>query len=339
MIRALLFLGGVFLGTFLRAQTEGTPAPAFSYTKFSSPLLPHGVLDTSVKGSFLRNFLMSKRFKLATYQRDSLYQSLMQVREEKKQLSEAYEQDTAQRAALYRQAQQLEQQLRADIQEKEAQQKKCQRDYLALSQDFRNYRDASLSEQDRLKMNLVANQKELERKIARMNDLERMIRKRDSSVHALRDLIKSALLSFDPKLLSVSLKNGQVYVSFSEQLLFQSASAEITNAKALDALKTIAEVVNKDDKLMILIEGHTDSLPIKNTRYADNWDLGAARAIAVVRLLSDFYSVSPARLTAASRSSFVPRVSNTTPEGRAENRRVEVILIPNLEALYKEFSL
>jgi chemotaxis protein MotB len=99
--------------------------------------------------------------------------------------------------------------------------------------------------------------------------------------------------------------------------------------------KTLADVLNKDQDIDVLIEGHKDNVPIKTAKYADNWSLSADRALSIVRLLSDEHHVNPKRLVAAGRSAFYPKASNETAEGRAKNRRTEIILSPKLDELYK----
>ena len=130
------------------------------------------------------------------------------------------------------------------------------------------------------------------------------------------------------------MKNGKVYVSLSDKLLFKSGSAAIEE-KGLDAIRTLAEVLLKNADIDVLIEGHTDNIPIKTAKYEDNWALSADRALSIVRLLSVTHGVNPKRLEAAGRGEFYPKASNDTPEGRAKNRRTEIILSPKLDELYK----
>ena len=131
----------------------------------------------------------------------------------------------------------------------------------------------------------------------------------------------------------VTQKNGKVYVSLSENLLFPSGSAEV-NPKGVDALSKLAAVLNLKPDVAVNIEGHTDSIPIKG-RFKDNWDLSTARANAIVRILVDNYRVDPLRVEASGHSYFDPVDINSTPEGRAKNRRTEIILSPKLDEMYK----
>ncbi|MBK7883241.1 MAG: flagellar motor protein MotB [Chitinophagaceae bacterium] len=142
-----------------------------------------------------------------------------------------------------------------------------------------------------------------------------------------------ALKGFTSNELTVIQKNGKVYVSLSENLLFPSGSAVI-NPKGVDALAKLAAVLNLDSDVAVNIEGHTDSIPIKG-KYKDNWELSTARANSIVRILVDNYKVDPVRVIASGHSSYDPLDSNSTPEGRAKNRRTEIILSPKLQEMYK----
>jgi chemotaxis protein MotB len=142
-----------------------------------------------------------------------------------------------------------------------------------------------------------------------------------------------ALVNFKPEELSVFVKNGKVYVSLQESLLFPSGSA-VVNPKGKEALGTLAQVLNLNPDINVLIEGHTDSIPIKG-KYEDNWALSVGRATSIVRILTNTYMVDPLRVTASGRSKYEPIDSNSIPEGRAKNRRTEIILSPKLDELMK----
>jgi chemotaxis protein MotB len=141
-----------------------------------------------------------------------------------------------------------------------------------------------------------------------------------------------ALVNFNSNELSVTMKNGKVYVSLQENLLFPSGSA-VVNPKGKLALGKLAEVLNNNPDINVNIEGHTDSLPIR-TRFEDNWALSTARSSAIVRVLTKDYKVDPVRVIASGHSSYDPVDSNSTAEGRARNRRTEIILTPKLDQLY-----
>lgn len=165
-----------------------------------------------------------------------------------------------------------------------------------------------------------------------LNQLQAEIARRDSIAKQLNNVLRDALLGFKSDELSVEVKNGKVYVSMSDKLLFQSGSASVEK-KGLEAINVLADVLNKNQNIDILIEGHTDSIPIHTALYKDNWDLSVARATSIVRILTNEHQVAPTRLTASGKGEFSPRASNATPEGRALNRRTEIILSPKLDEI------
>ena len=173
----------------------------------------------------------------------------------------------------------------------------------------------------------------LEREKA-LSELQKVISRQDSITNRLNNLLRNALLGFKSDELSVEIKNGKVYVSMSDKLLFKSGSAAI-ETKGVEAIKVLADVIVKNTDIDILIEGHTDNIPIKTAIYSDNWDLSVARALSIVRILTNDYKVPAARLTASGRGEFSPRSPNTSAEGRASNRRTEIILSPKLEEIMK----
>ncbi len=128
------------------------------------------------------------------------------------------------------------------------------------------------------------------------------------------------------------MKNGKVYISMQEGLLFPSGSA-VVNPKGKEALSKVASVLNTSRDVNIDIEGHTDSIPIHTKMYEDNWALSTARATSIAHVLIDEYHVVPAKLVASGRSEYDPVATNSTPAGRAQNRRTEIILEPKLDEL------
>ena len=181
---------------------------------------------------------------------------------------------------------------------------------------------------------LITKEKLLAERGKALNELTKVIAHQDSITNRLNKILHDALLGFKSDELSVYIKNGKVYVSMSDKLLFKSGSAAV-ETKGIEALKVLAEVLNKNNDIDILVEGHTDNIPIKTILYHDNWDLSAARAISIVRILTDEYKIAPTRLTASGKGEYFPRVTNSTPEGRAGNRRTEIILSPKLDELMK----
>lgn len=185
-----------------------------------------------------------------------------------------------------------------------------------------------LDEKDRL---LSRNEQELAAQQERLKQLQSLIDQQKAQTEALRKKMADALGNFSSDQLSVFTKNGKVYVSLSEKLLFPSGSA-VVNAEGKEALERVAQALNENRDINVNIEGHTDSIPIK-IRFEDNWALSVARSTAIVRLLTTLYAVDPTRITASGRSQYEPVDDNGTPEGRARNRRTEIILAPKLDQL------
>jgi chemotaxis protein MotB len=167
----------------------------------------------------------------------------------------------------------------------------------------------------------------------RLAELQALMDQQKNAIQEIRKKMTDALVGFSSKELSVSIKNGKVYVSLSENLLFPSGSA-VVNPKGKVALGKLAAVLNSNPDITVDIEGHTDSIPIRG-RYQDNWDLSAARANSIVRILTTEYQVDPTRVIASGHSSYDPVQSNSTADGRAQNRRTEIILSPKLDELYR----
>ncbi len=165
-----------------------------------------------------------------------------------------------------------------------------------------------------------------------LNELQQVIARQDSITKRLDDILRNALLGFQTDELSVEIKNGKVYVSMSDKLLFKSGSASV-ETKGKEAIKVLADVLSKNQDIDILIEGHTDNIPIRTAVYRDNWDLSVGRATSIVRILIDDYKIDPKRLTASGKGEFSPRALNDSPEGRASNRRTEIILSPKLDEI------
>jgi chemotaxis protein MotB len=180
---------------------------------------------------------------------------------------------------------------------------------------------------------LSKSQQELANQQKRLEQLQALMDQQKQAIQGIRKKMSDALVGFDPKDLSVAIKNGKVYVSLQENLLFPSGSA-VVNPKGKEALGKLAQVLNINPDITVDIEGHTDSIPIRG-RYQDNWDLSVARASSIVRILTKDYQVDPVRVIASGHSQYDPVQTNSNPEGRALNRRTEIILSPKLDELYK----
>jgi chemotaxis protein MotB len=167
----------------------------------------------------------------------------------------------------------------------------------------------------------------------RLKDLQSMIQGQKDVLNNLKKTMADALVNFKPDELTVTLKDGKLYVSLQEKLLFKSGSAEV-DPKGKEALKSLATVLNNTRDVNIMIEGHTDSIPIKG-KYEDNWALSVSRAASIVRILTNSNAVDAHRIIASGRGEFYPVDDNKTSEGRSRNRRTEIILSPNLNELFK----
>lgn len=167
-----------------------------------------------------------------------------------------------------------------------------------------------------------------------IKDLTSSIRQKDSMNLALVMNLKRSLADFDDNDISIEVKKGVVYISISDRMMFKSGSAEI-NAQADLVLGKIASILNDHRELEILVEGHTDSVPISTACMVDNWDLSVKRATSVVRRLQNKHGIAPKRMTAGGRSEYMPKSTNETPEGRAINRRTEIIILPELDQFFE----
>lgn len=178
-------------------------------------------------------------------------------------------------------------------------------------------------------------QTELDKRNSRLAELEGILQKQEESLGSLKKMVSEALLGFENQGLTVSRRNGKVYVSLDEKLLFKSGSTSV-DAKGVTALKKLARVLEQNPDINVMIEGHTDDVAvIPGSVYKDNWDLSVLRATTIVRILLDGTSISPQRLTTAGRSQYLPVDPAKTAEARQKNRRTEIILSPKLDELYK----
>jgi len=213
--------------------------------------------------------------------------------------------------------------------------------YKDMQDKYNTLINQSLSQTDKLSKALSAKSEDLDAKEKllserekTLNEMRQIIARQDSITNNLNSILRNALLGFNSDELSVEIKNGKVYVSMSDKLLFQSGSSAV-ESKGKDALKLLAGVLDKNPDIDILIEGHTDNVPIKTSVYKDNWDLSVARATSIVRILTNDYKIVPTRMTASGKGEYFPKADNETPEGRAKNRRTEIILSPKLDELMK----
>lgn len=184
---------------------------------------------------------------------------------------------------------------------------------------------ATLENDLKIKQNL------LDEREKRVNELEEMLQRKDEAVKALKSKVANALRGFENKGLSVVEKNGKIYVSLDAKLLFQSGSTTV-ESEGKRAIIELAKVLEKEKELEIIVEGHTDTDKLASANHPkSNWELSVLRATAVVEIMTANSFLNPAQLMAAGRSEFHP----VDPKDKAKNRRIEVIISPNLNALFE----
>lgn len=182
---------------------------------------------------------------------------------------------------------------------------------------------------------LAIEQERLNKSAQRLQELEDMIAAKEASMKKLKETLSKALNSFEGKGLTVEQKNGKVYVSMENKLLFNSGSWAV-GSEGKKAVVEVGKVLGDNPDISVLIEGHTDDDPFGGSGpIADNWDLSTKRATAIVAILSENKKINKQNLTAAGRGEFSPLASNTTAEGKAKNRRIEIILTPRLDEISK----
>ena len=175
----------------------------------------------------------------------------------------------------------------------------------------------------------------MQERAIRITELENLIAAKDKAMRDLKDAISKALTAFEGKGLMVEQRNGKVYVSLENKLLFKSGSWSV-GKQGRQAIIELGKVLGKNPKIAVLIEGHTDNVSFSgNGQISNNWDLSTKRATAIISILSENSSIKLENLTAAGRSEYSPINSNETIEGKAKNRRIEVILTPKLDEISK----
>lgn len=176
-------------------------------------------------------------------------------------------------------------------------------------------------------------QKDLAARSQRVEELEGIIASKDAKMRALKDAISAALTNFEGNGLTVEQRDGKVYVSMENKLLFESGSWAV-NARGREAVEALGNVLAQNKEIAVLIEGHTDNVPYSGSgNITNNWDLSTKRATAIVSILTENNGIPKDNLTAAGRGEYAPVAPNTTPEGKAKNRRIEVILTPKLDEI------
>jgi chemotaxis protein MotB len=256
--------------------------------------------------------LSPKKYKAMLAQRDSLFTRSSNLEAEVSKLQG----DTAR---LHRELAAL----RRDIEEQQGNYKTLKGSYDALNTNYgsANSRVSKLSD-------------DLQKREQRLKEVEDILRKRDEATNALKEKLQKALLGFQQNGLTVDIRNGKVYVSLTDKLLFPSGSIVIDD-RGKAALKQLAAVMNKEPDINMAVEGHTDDKKVINLgQIKDNWDLSVLRATSVTRYLTEVEKIDPHRLTATGKSEFQPIDPANTNDARTKNRRIEIVLSPKLDELY-----
>ncbi|MEN8137517.1 MAG: OmpA family protein [Bacteroidota bacterium] len=190
-----------------------------------------------------------------------------------------------------------------------------------------------LEELEKARILLAEEGSKLKAKEKKIAELEYLMKERENTLAQMKNSLSDALRGFEGKGLTVEQRNGKVYVSLENRLLFPSGSWQV-NAQGKDAVNQLAGVLAVQNDINILIEGHTDSDAYRgNGTLIDNWDLSVKRSTAIVRLIMNTRGIDPTRITAAGRSKYIPVATNNTSEGKSKNRRIEVIIEPDLSKI------
>ncbi len=234
--------------------------------------------------------------------------------------------DSTQKANQISQLNQTAGDMRSNLSKLEDARTTLQKQLDATKNDASNRLNASQQQINQSKEQIASQQQ-------RLAQLQSLIDQQKRNTENIRKKMADALVNFSANELSVHTKDGKVYVSLQESLLFPSGSA-VVNPKGKQALSQLAQVLNTNADINVNIQGHTDSIPIKG-KYEDNWSLSVSRATSIVRVLTNTYQVDPIRVTASGRSWYEPIDNNFLAQGRANNRRTEIILEPKLDELMK----
>jgi len=196
-----------------------------------------------------------------------------------------------------------------------------------VNADFNKLKNNSSTEISKLSGDLAAREK-------RLKEVEEVLRKRDEATNQLKEKLQQALLGFTKSGLTVDIRNGKVYVSLMDKLLFPSGSI-IIDENGKKALAQLAKVLKEQPEINIAVEGHTDNQKVNNLgQIKDNWDLSVLRSTSVVRYLTETEKVESVRMTATGKGEFQPLGANNSADGRSKNRRIEIVLSPKLDELY-----
>lgn len=190
-----------------------------------------------------------------------------------------------------------------------------------------------LSQKQQFDAALQAKAYELETREKIIGDLQSAIAQRDEKLKGILTKLENVFQQYAADDLTIEIKKGKLYVALADKLLFESGSTKV-DKRGREALNSLANILSKYPDVDIIVEGHTDNVPIRNKEYVDNWDLSVIRATNVVRILTKDFLLSPNQVTAAGRGEFQPKASNEAKEGRALNRRTEIVITPRLDSIF-----
>ena len=251
---------------------------------------------------------LQKEYDAATTERNDLMQKYATLQKNYSSLEESYDALEQNSSAAILENSRQNRELLAQLDEKE---------------------DDLLTEKNRLEKL----QKDLNLRSQRIDELESVIAAKDAKMNALKNAVSNALTNFEGKGLSVEQKDGKVYVSMENKLLFDSGSWAV-NQEGRKAVKQLGSVLAQNPDIAVLIEGHTDNVPYGGSgQLKDNWDLSTKRATSIVQILRENNQIDPQSLTAAGRGEYAPIAKNDSEVGKAKNRRIEVILTPKLDEI------
>lgn len=310
-IKAIVFLGlAVILNSCVSAKKydeleSRTAALQRENREMGSELEDYRRSDEELKKELAN---LRTDYETITTERNDLMQKLNSLRKNYESLEESYDALEQNSSAAIAENSRQNRELLAQLDEKEA---------------------ALIQEKNRLEKL----EKDLAVRSQRIDELESVIAAKDAKMNALREAVSNALTNFEGKGLSVEQRDGKVYVSMENKLLFESGSWAV-NSEGRKAVKQLGSVLAENPDIAVLIEGHTDNVPYGGSgQLKDNWDLSTKRATSIVQILRENPNIDPQNLTAAGRGEYAPVAPNDSEIGRAKNRRIEVILTPKLDEI------
>ncbi len=287
------------------------------------------VVDTTEMGASIRRLLASN---------EQLSEDTFQLGRSLLRMTERYESALDQNKELAQSKERLAKGSEAEARRLLKELQAAQEDLLIREDELKALEDKLWDRKknlEELQAEVEEKNRALEEKSQRLVELENMLARKDSAVNALRTKVADALYQFEKDGLSVEIRNGKVYVSLEEQLLFKTGKSDV-DPKGESAIVQLGKVLEQNPDINIMIEGHTDDVPYKGKgQLVDNWDLSVKRATTIVRILTEKSKIDPKRLTASGRGEFVPVDPAKTTEARQKNRRTEIILTPKLDELFE----